>query len=230
MKPRIVFFLAALSAQSAFTANSSIAQVVQLPSVGTFSISTSVAVPDSGSGYAGGVGYGRSGSVSRGPGYGPNASGRSIGGGGVSVHATVIDLEELDQMIRSQSGKTPMEPKLNPTDPRLDARIPTAPRGRIANPEYDYLAVLSGHSEVLEKYDPDAVSYYLVLAERAKRAGSWSSVELYYKLAWNNLPPQRREAALQALAKARTPQSIEPRTESRKPAGAGNATRSSTNR
>jgi len=186
----------------------SVAQTVQLPSVGSFGISTTVAAPDRGSVTAGGVGSGQWGSESRGPGRGTTAIGGTQSGAMASVHATVIDLDELDRMIRSQAGKNPTEPELNSTDPSPHTRIPTTTRMRSAHVEYDYLAVLSGHGHVLVNPDPDAINYYLALAEKARLKGNWTAVELYYKLAWNQLPERRRMAALNALAKARSrPQS-----------------------
>ncbi len=181
------------------------AQVVQLPTTGSFSLSTSVAVPDSGGVYLGGNASSRAGSSSRGMGLGTSAIGSSTTGGGVSVHATVIDLDELDRMIRSQSGAITYDPKLNPFNPKAPPRVATAPRSQVVTPAYEYLATLSGHGNKVELPDPDAIKYYLTLAHAAQQKGNWASVKLYYMLAWNELPPARREAALAALASARAP-------------------------
>lgn len=180
-----------------------IGQVVQLPTSGTFNISTSVAAPDRGSVSMGGIGGSRSGTVSRGIGPGQVAAGRTTGGTLASLRTTVIDLDELDRMIRSQNGKLPGDAQLHSTDPREHIRIQTAAKGRIDTPDYAYMAVLSGHSEILKKGDPDSVVYYLALAERARSRGNWASVELYYRLAWENLPADKQQAALDDLAKAR---------------------------
>ncbi|MFN7731164.1 MAG: hypothetical protein ACK5OB_04630 [Pirellula sp.] len=193
------------------------AQVVQLPSMGTFSLSTTVAAPDRGSVFAGGNGGGANGSVSRG--YGNTAIGSQKGASSVSVKTTVIDLDELDRMIRSQAGTKSTIPSLAQTDPRLHSRIPASPRGRIARPEYDYLAALSGHTgdapnvsgygATHTTYDREATKYYLERAHLAKQRGQWASVEMYYRLAWNSLPEQRRQAALSALSDARARMSEE---------------------
>ncbi len=206
MKSFPLFYLAgllALSFHGFIAADHARGQVVQLPSAGTFNLSTSVAVPDSGSASLGSSGFGRSGSAGRGPlGLG-SSYGSNLGGSGVSVRATVIDLAELDSMIRSQSGKNPTSPMLHSADPREPIHVRTAPRRRNDSPEYDYLAALSRNGNVVDSFDPDAVKFYLGMAEQARSRGTWSSVELYYTLAWKNLPPSRREAALQELAKAR---------------------------
>lgn len=178
-------------------------QVVQLPTVGTFNLSTSVSVPDTGSSSLGSSGFGRVGSTGRGPLGVGSSYGAGFGAGGAAVHATVIDLAELDAMIRSQSGKTPSSPKLRMVDPPASVRIRTAHRRLNDIAGYDYLAALSQNGNVEESFDPDAVKFYLGMAEQAKNRGTWSSVELYYTLAWKNLSPSRREAALQELSKAR---------------------------
>lgn len=153
---------------------------------------------------------GGSGSASRG-GLGAGvARGSSLGGGQVSVHATVIDLAELDSMIRSQSGKMTDQPKLHANAPRPQYSTKAKPRSKFHAAEYDYLMTLSRDGQVVESRDRDAVSYYLALAEQARLRGNWNSVELYYKMAWDHLPPTRREAALKDLAKARTPPPSKP--------------------
>ncbi len=77
--------------------------VVQLPSFHQFSYSGSVLVPDRGGAYLGGVNRSSSGSLRRGW---NRAAGRSVGNAGASVHANIIDLQELDREIL---GGTPKE-------------------------------------------------------------------------------------------------------------------------
>lgn len=187
-------------------------QIVQIPSMGTFSISTSGAVPDSGAGY---MGSNRSNSSSRARG----AIGQSAGMSGASVSATVIDLDELDRMIRSQASKSSTEPDLKQFDPTGYSRIPPKSRGRAAPPEYDYLAALSGDSpekphvtgygSVPHETDAEATKYYLNLANLARQRGHWASVETYYRLAWQSLPESRRAVALRSLEKSRAEASKE---------------------
>jgi hypothetical protein len=180
-----------------------IAQVVQMPRSETFSLSASTTIPDTGSAYLGSSAYSRSGSTGRGSIGGVGSYGSNLGRGGVSVQSTVIDLAELDSMIRSQSGKIPGQAKLQPKDPEETGRKRAAASGRIDQPDYDYLIALSSNQDLSQRGDPDAVAYYLGMAEQARSRGTWSSVELYYSLAWKNLPAARREAALLELARAR---------------------------
>jgi hypothetical protein len=79
------------------------AQTVQLPSRQVFSVNTSVLVPDRGGAYLGGVRRSSQGVTQRGP-----LRNRSLGGatsaGGASVHATVIDLRELDRLVLAEGA------------------------------------------------------------------------------------------------------------------------------
>lgn len=87
----------------ASTCNAQLPSVIQLPSVSTFSYNGTVVVPDSGSGYLGGVKR----SASRRSQCGLNRSvGRRLGNAGAFVSPTIIDQEELDRQIL---GGTPKE-------------------------------------------------------------------------------------------------------------------------
>lgn len=186
--------------------SSSWAQIVQIPGMGTFNISTSMAVPDRGTGFMGGNTSGIGSTA-------PGAIGRSTGAAGASVSTTVIDLDELDKMIRSQSSSATSEPTLKQFDPSGYSRLPAKPKGRAAPAGYDYLAALSGDSpdkphvsgygSVLHETDSDATKYYLNLANLARQRGHWASVETYYRLAWQSLPQSRRQTALRSLEKSR---------------------------
>ncbi|MEZ6110141.1 MAG: hypothetical protein R3C99_03880 [Pirellulaceae bacterium] len=84
-------------------------QAVQLPTYSQFGVQTSALVPDGGAAYLGGVRRSAIGSVSRGlPGGGPlfknRAIGRSDSATGVSVHATIIDLRELDEAVLAEAA------------------------------------------------------------------------------------------------------------------------------
>ena len=201
---RISLVAVALAAMT--SVQSTWAQIVQIPSMGTFNISTSMAVPDRGTGFIGGNSSGIGSTL-------PGAMGRSSGVSGASVSTTVIDLDELDKMIRSQASTASSEPTLKQFDPAGYSRLPAKPKGRAAPAGYDYLAALSGDSpekphvsgygSVLHETDSDATKYYLNLANLARQRGHWASVETYYRLAWQSLPQSRRETALRSLEKSR---------------------------
>lgn len=194
-------------------------QMVQLPSSSMFSLSTSVAAPDRGSVGAGGIATGQVGTLTRGPGLPNTAQGGNGGSSSFDVRTTVIDLDELDRMIRSQATDNPEKPRLQQNDPRGFSRISASAKRGVTRPDYDYLATLSGHgtgsttisgngvstqAARLNRRDYDAIKAYLELAHAAKQRGHWASVETYYKLAWETLPENRRKSVLQDLEEART--------------------------
>ncbi|MCY2985046.1 MAG: hypothetical protein NTY15_15590 [Planctomycetota bacterium] len=187
------------------------AQVVQIPTVGTFSLQTSVVVPDSGSAYLGGSQRGAVGSNSLGP--GSIARGATQTSAGASVHATIIDLNELDLMIRSQAGSKPTVPDLVSIRSKPPQYSLKQNGTNIKNAEYEYLAALS-HSE---NTAPDRVSsdssYYLSLANDARQQRHWAAVELYYKLAWESLPVARRQSVLKTLMEARSKPEVDSKNE-----------------
>jgi hypothetical protein len=182
------------------------AQVVQMPSTGTFSLSGSASVPDGGSAYLGGNRRSGSGSTSRGP-LSTSAFGSQASSGSASVHATIIDLDELDRMIRSQTGTKSATPTLN-SKPAKPSKFGVAIKRQPESPrEYEYLSTLSHLEQVKSSQLNEDARYYLSLANDARQKGHWHAVELYYKLAWESLPEKRRDLARQALAKARTEES-----------------------
>lgn len=192
------------------------AQVVQLPTVGTFSLQTSVMVPDSGSANLGGSQRGAVGGNSLGP--GSIARGATQTAAVASVHATIIDLNELDLMIRSQSGSKPTVPDLvsnrsKPTSYSLKQNGTT-----IKNAEYEYLAALSHSADTAPDKMSSDTSYYLSLANNARQQRHWAAVELYYKLAWESLPVARRESVLKTLMEARSKPEVDPKNEKPKSA------------
>ncbi|MCU0718874.1 MAG: hypothetical protein MUC83_04160 [Pirellula sp.] len=173
---------------------------VQLPTQGTFSIQSSVSVPDGGEMNLGGnVRYG-AGSVQRG---GAKAIGSSYGAANASVKATIIDLDELDRLIRSEANPRPIPvdwskvapPKVG-NDFNHDQALPDRP------PAYAYMMAMSTKPSEKKNSIEDA-RYYLSLASDARRRGHWTSVELYYQMAWDALPENRKQVATEAFVKAK---------------------------
>lgn len=82
---------------------------VQLPTFHQFGVSTTVVVPDRGGLYLGGVG---SSSTERSgfrrsflPGIGSRGVGRTSSAGGISVHATIIDHNEIDRALLAEAAR-----------------------------------------------------------------------------------------------------------------------------
>ena len=113
---RRVAFCASALVLCASLASAARAQVVQQPEFNFFSTQTTVLVPDRGGMYMGGLGGLSEGSTTRGVplvgrvpgvnrGFQNRGLGRSVSGGGVSVHATIIDLAEMDRAILEAAGQ-----------------------------------------------------------------------------------------------------------------------------
>ncbi|MCY2975626.1 MAG: hypothetical protein NTW52_13285 [Planctomycetota bacterium] len=79
------------------------AQTVQLPTTRVFSLDTTVAVPDQGSAYLGGIGRSSTSTSRRGPLSTSRAYGQSSTQGTANVSARIIDLDELDRELRIQT-------------------------------------------------------------------------------------------------------------------------------
>lgn len=81
---------------------------VQLPTIQVFTINTTVSVPDGGGAYLGGINRAADSSVTRGPGLGPLGANRGIAstrsGSHMSVHATIIDHQELDAAVLAEAA------------------------------------------------------------------------------------------------------------------------------
>ncbi len=93
---------AAVASVVTFGCSAALAQlpsVVQLPSFQTFSYTGSVVVPDRGTTSLGGV---RSSAMSSQRRLGARAFGRNQANAGLSVSATIIDLDEMDRQIRGE--------------------------------------------------------------------------------------------------------------------------------
>ncbi len=88
-----------------FNQSKAFSQVVQLPTVSTFAYSGSVLVPDQGTIYLGGNNSSQSFSRQSGP---SRVFGTQSHVGNTSVHAHIIDLEEIDRQIQGlpSSGRS----------------------------------------------------------------------------------------------------------------------------
>ncbi len=105
-----------LSLTIALVGTSCQAQVVQLPTFSQFQVSTTVSVPDRGAARLGGVTTSRSGATRRavpvlgrlpiaGRGFQNRAFGFGNGTTQSSIHATIIDLDEMDRMVLAEARR-----------------------------------------------------------------------------------------------------------------------------
>jgi hypothetical protein len=140
------------------------------------------------------------GSVQRG---GARAIGSSYSGANATVKATIIDLDELDRLIRSEANTRPIPvdwSRVTPPKVGNDFNHNTALPDRPA--AYAYMMAMSTKPSETKNSIEDA-RYYLSLASDARRRGHWTSVELYYQMAWDALPENRKKLATDAFVKAK---------------------------
>jgi hypothetical protein len=174
------------------------AQVVQLPSMHTFSISTSVLVPDSGRAYLGGINRSSHWMSSRAPGWGPlgrNAGrGRAMSATGGTITATIIDNAELDALvleeakaIRAEKGiELPREPVARIKPPRDSSALSVAAIKR------ELAAADAGREEEAERDYHKALAY--------ERAGEGALARSYYRVAARKSTGEVRQKSLERLA------------------------------
>jgi hypothetical protein len=173
------------------------AQVVQLPSMHTFTVQTSVLVPDSGGTYAGGVGRSFQGSTSRGvPGLGPlgrnTARGGAVTGTGVMVHATIIDHEELDKLVLEEA-RALREGRGGTETPRLRAGTSRdASVGSLAAIKRELAAEDAAKEAEAEQDFQKAVGY--------ERAGEVALARNYYRVAARKSSGAVKQRAMERLA------------------------------
>lgn len=183
------------------------AQVVQLPSLQTFSYSGAISAPDAGSAFAAGRSGSQSGSRTSGWGpYAPRASGSTFGTSSMSVTARVIDLQALDEAILS--ANVPMAAK------PLAARNVKPGRGTVSDyagegvgPNLDpgkWQRVLAGgqptvpaHSQLAES----DIRFYLKKGQEAEAAHRLMSARVYYRMAVEAMTPEMKTRYADILAK-----------------------------
>jgi hypothetical protein len=190
------------------------ATTVQLPSFSFFSVNTTVSVPDRGGMYLGGVNRARDGSWTRG--FGPLAN-RAIGGdrmaGGASVHATIIDHEELDRATLAAAAA-----KRGAVDPdAVKAEALARHVGRVEEPIAATSGRASGSAGASPSHEalPDSVAAikarnaaaaeeraletakYFAQAEQAESEGKAAIAKIYYQMV------ARRDGALKQQAEER---------------------------
>src|SRR6266550_789068 len=80
------------------------ATTVQLPTFSFFTVQTTVSVPDGGGMSLGGINRAADGTVTRGMAPLNRGIGSTRGASGVSVHATIIDRDEMDKAVLAEAA------------------------------------------------------------------------------------------------------------------------------
>jgi hypothetical protein len=176
------------------------ATTVQLPTFNTFSVMTTVSVPDRGGASLGGIGRAYSGRNENGipivgklPFLGPITGGRGIGSSvsssGVSVHATIIDHDELDKAVLAEaaSRRGSAEP------PRAQPRESAA--SDVAHKPFESVAAIKARRAAEDAVREEQVIAHFQKAEAAEAAGRLASARSYYLLAAKQSQGERQQMA-----------------------------------
>jgi len=150
-------------------------QVVQQPTIGTFSVNTSVLVPDQGSAMLGGIRSSAAGQTQRGGLYTNKAMGSRSSAGSASISATIIDLQEMDRAILQLGNGSSTLSK------QLGSESTSGPSFKVKG---------------MSDSDLDDVHYFLTLAQKARRQGHWASIDVYIQLAKSKIPSEKQTELL----------------------------------
>lgn len=184
--------------------------VVQLPSVSTFGVNTSVSVPDRGSVSLGGVGRSSRGSNSFGPGFlpGNRSFGSSLTTSNTSVHATIHDFDALDRetLAKAQAGQFARR-HVNPND---RARRLALHRGSLLSRESsaervpEHSVADARRRQVIEADAERAEALANVKRARASlTAGKANVAAIFYKVAAGHATGELRRQIENEAAEAR---------------------------
>lgn len=176
-----------------------IAQVVQLPSMHTFSYSGTVSAPDAGIDYLAGVQNSSQGSATRGWGpYAGRAAGSAISGGQLSLSAMIIDLKAMDDAILGTTSPAVPVQGAKTTGPNPMSAQPFG-YARTSRPPVDpngwQLALSSNTTNVSSLRDDQAsadVRYYLDKAEESMRANRLAAARVFRRMAFERMTPELR--------------------------------------
>ena len=185
---------------------------VQLPSFSFFSVNTTVSVPDSGGAYLGGVNRARDGSTTRG--FGNRGIGSDRLASGVSVHATIIDHDELDKAVLAEAAarRGPADPDVAKAEhlSRHVGREPgiAATSGRAigpasvpgAAPLEESVAAIRAHNKAAAEAQAGEAAKYFAQAQQAEADGKPAVARIYYQMAARRDDGQLKRAALARLA------------------------------
>lgn len=175
-----------------------LAQVVQLPSLHTFTVRTSVLVPDSGGALLGGSHRATHGRNLLGNGWGPLGRNRGRGGGvagtGVMVHATIIDHEELDELVLDDARAIREAKGL--ADSGISRPRVTPPRDSAATSVAVVKRELAAEDEARESEAEEDFQRALAY----ERAGEGALARNYYRVAARKSTGAVKQKSLQRLA------------------------------
>ena len=184
---------------------------VQLPTFRFFTVQTSVSVPDGGGAYLGGMKTARDSSLTRG--FGPFRN-RGIssdrGAGGMSVHATIIDLKEMDDAILAEAAAgRPGAPAFDPDAARAEllsrhvGKTFTGASARdaaVLAPLAESVAAIRAENAAAADARAAEAAQYFAKGQAAERQGKPAVAKNYYQMVARRDRGQLQQAALERIA------------------------------
>jgi hypothetical protein len=184
---------------------------VQLPTFRFFTVQTSVSVPDGGGTYLGGLKSARDSSLTRG--FGPfrnRGIGSDRGAAGMSVHATIIDLKEMDDAILAEAAAgRPGAPAFDPDSARaelLSRHVGTTFASHAAAsaaetaPLAGSVAAIRAENAVAAQARAAEAAQYFAKAQRAEGEGKPTVAKYYYQMVARRDQGSLQQQALERIA------------------------------
>jgi hypothetical protein len=176
-----------------------VASTVQLPTFSSFSVQTTVSVPDSGGAYLGGVNRGVDRTITRG--FGPlrnRASTSSLGTSGESVHATIIDPAEMDRALLAEAASKRGVP-LDPSATKAATLARTVGRSDGAAPPVESVAAIRQQNSSAADLQAAELAGYLTKAKQAEAEGKPGAARVFYQMVARRDAGQLRKEAVERL-------------------------------
>lgn len=183
------------AASSVAIADQPYGTTVQLPTFNSFSVVTTVSVPDRGGAYLGGIGRAYSGRNENGvpivgklpfvgPIFGGRAIGSSVSDSGAMVHATIIDHEELDRIVLAEAAKLRGTNSGNPsTRPAKAESLARPVDPELAHRPFESLAAIKARNAAEDAVRERQLAEAVQKAETAEQAGKYAAARGYYLMA-----------------------------------------------
>lgn len=183
---------------------------VQLPTFRFFTVQTSVSVPDGGGAYLGGMKSARDSSLTRG--FGPfrnRALGSDRGAAGMTVHATIIDLKEIDDAILAEAAAgRPGAAAFDPDAARaelLSRHVGTtfasrAEASALPAPLAESVAAIRAENAAAARARAAEASQYFAKAQQAEGEGKPAIAKYYYQMVARRDQGELQQQALTRIA------------------------------
>jgi hypothetical protein len=183
---------------------------VQLPTFRFFTVQTSVSVPDGGGAYLGGMKTARDSSLTRG--FGPfrnRGIGSDRGAAGMSVHARIIDLKEMDDAILAEAAAgRPGAAAFDPDAARAEllsrhvGKTFTSTTAATTEPEplaESVAAIRAQNAAAAEARAAEAAQYF-AKAQAAETEGKPAVAKYYYQMVARRDRGQLQQQSLERIA------------------------------